>query len=188
MDQQLYANEGWRKVELGLISEDTEPAPMTVELWDKMSSTENAESARKMEVYAAMVDQIDVNIERVVDYVESVDELDNTFILFMSDNGAEGSVGSVPRIINKYYNNSIENMGMADSYIWYGPEWACASMAPSRGFKTWITEGGIRCPCLVRYPPFTRTGGSHTDSFCTVMDVLPTILDLAGVPLPGGKF
>ncbi|RKL46125.1 Arylsulfatase [Fusarium proliferatum] len=185
-------------VKLGLISEDTEPAPMTVELWDKMSPAEKAESARKMEVYAAMVDLIDVNIGRVVDYLDSVDELENTFVLFMSDNGAEGamleavpvmgSVGSVPRIINKYYNNSIDNMGMADSYIWYGPEWACASMAPSRGFKTWITEGGIRCPCLVRYPPFSKTGGSHTDSFCTVMDILPTVLDLAGVPLPGRQF
>ncbi|KAL9574581.1 hypothetical protein ACKAV7_001446 [Fusarium commune] len=185
-------------VELGLISEDSEPAPMTVELWDKMSPTEKAESARKMEVYAAMVDLIDVNIGRVVDYLDSVDELDNTFVLFMSDNGAEGamleavpmmgSVGSVSRIISKYYNNLIDNMGMADSYIWYGPEWACASMAPSRGFKTWITEGGIRCPCLVRYPPFSKAGGSHTDSFCTVMDILPTVLDLAGVPLPGSRF
>ncbi|KAF5978088.1 Arylsulfatase [Fusarium coicis] len=185
-------------VKLGLISEDTEPAPVTVELWDKMSPMEKAESARKMEVYAAMVDLIDDNVGRVVDYLDSIDELDNTFVLFMSDNGAEGamleavpmmgSVGSVPRIINKYYNNSIDNMGMADSYIWYGPEWACASMAPSRGFKTWITEGGIRCPCLVRYPPFSKTGGSHTDSFCTVMDILPTVLDLAGIPLPGSKF
>ncbi|KAF4967300.1 hypothetical protein FSARC_5130 [Fusarium sarcochroum] len=186
-------------VELGLISEETEPAPMTVELWDKMSPSEKAESARKMEVYAAMVDLIDDNIGRVVDYLESIDELDNTFVLFMSDNGAEGamleaipmmgSVGSVPRIINKYYNNSIDNMGMPDSYIWYGPEWACASMAPSRGFKTWITEGGIRCPCLVRYPPLAKAGGgSHTDSFCTVMDILPTVLDLAGVPLPGKQF
>ncbi|KAF5719121.1 Arylsulfatase [Fusarium mundagurra] len=185
-------------VKLGLISEDTEPAPLTVELWDKMSPTEKAESARKMEVYAAMVDLIDVNVGRVVDYLDSIDELDNTFVLFMSDNGAEGamleavpmmgSVGSVPKVINKYYNNSIDNMGMADSYIWYGPEWACASMAPSSCFKTWITEGGIRCPCLVRYPPFSKAGGSHTDSFCTVMDILPTVLDLAGIPLPGNKF
>ncbi|KAM0429235.1 hypothetical protein ACHAPT_006449 [Fusarium lateritium] len=184
-------------VELGLIPEGVEPAPMTLELWDQMSPSEQAESTRKMEVYAAMVDLIDSNIGRVVDYLETIDELDNTFILFMSDNGAEGamleaipmmgSVGTVPKIINKYYNNSLENMGMADSYIWYGPEWACASMAPSRGFKTWITEGGIRCPCLIRYPPLAKTG-SHTDAFCTVMDVLPTILDLAGVPSPGTKF
>ncbi|KAM5347735.1 hypothetical protein ACJ41O_007559 [Fusarium nematophilum] len=186
-----------RLVELGLIAEGVEPAPMSVQLWDKMSETEKAESARKMEVYAAMVDLIDSNIGRVVDYLESVDELDNTFILFMSDNGAEGamleaipmmgSIGTVPKIINKYYNNSLENMGMPDSYIWYGPEWACASMAPSRGFKTWITEGGIRCPCLIHYPPLAKSG-SNTDAFCTVMDILPTVLDLAGVPLPGKKF
>ncbi|KAI8679332.1 Sulfatase domain-containing protein [Fusarium keratoplasticum] len=184
-------------VELGLIPEGIEPAPMTLEAWDKMTPSEQAESARKMEVYAAMVDLIDSNIGRVVDYLESVNELDNTFILFMSDNGAEGamleaipmmgSVGTVPKIINKYYNNSLENMGMGDSYIWYGPEWACASMAPSRGFKTWITEGGIRCPCLIRYPPLAKTG-SHTDAFCTVMDILPTVLELAGVPSPGKQF
>ncbi|KAK7210076.1 hypothetical protein V2G26_017254 [Clonostachys chloroleuca] len=184
-------------VQLGLIQEGVEPAPMTVELWDKMSTTEKAESARKMEVYAAMVDSIDQNVGRVADYLESIGELDNTCILFMSDNGAEGamleaipmmgSVGSVPKLINKYYNNSIGNMGNADSYIWYGAEWACASMAPSRGFKTWITEGGIRCPCLIRYPSLSKSG-STTDAFCTVMDILPTLLELAQVPLPGKIF
>lgn len=96
----------------------------------------------------------------------------------MSDNGAEGALlealpvmggsATVTEIINKYYNNEIDNMGMADSYIWYGQAWAFAATAPSRGFKTWITEGGIRCPCIVRYPPFGRPG-SHTDSFATVM-------------------
>ncbi|KAI9148951.1 Arylsulfatase [Paramyrothecium foliicola] len=186
-----------RLVELGLIKEDVEPAPMTHELWDSMTPQEQAESARKMEVYAAMVDLIDVNVGKVIDHLESSGELDNTFILFMSDNGAEGamleaipimgSVGSVPRIINKYYDNSLENMGNADSYIWYGAEWACASMAPSRGFKTWITEGGIRCPCLVHYPPMGNAE-THTDSFATVMDILPTVLDLAGIAHPGKQF
>ncbi|KAH6977386.1 alkaline-phosphatase-like protein [Ilyonectria sp. MPI-CAGE-AT-0026] len=184
-------------VELGIIADNVEPAPMTAEQWDNMTPEERSESARKMEVFAAMVDLIDSNVGRVVDYLESADELDNTFILFMSDNGAEGamleaipmmgSAGTVTKIINKYYNNSIENMGMSDSYIWYGSEWAMASMAPSRGFKTWITEGGIRCPCLIHYPAFSKSG-SNTDSFSTVMDILPTVLNLAGVPLPGKTF
>jgi arylsulfatase len=146
-----------------------------------------------MEVFAAMVDLIDQNIGRVIDCLEAKGELDHTFILFMSDNGAEGAMleaiplmggaSSVTQIINKYYDNSLGNMGASDSYIWYGPEWACASMAPSRGFKTWITEGGIRCPCIVRYPPLCKPG-TITNSFATVMDILPTIAEIAGAPLP----
>ncbi|KAK7417794.1 hypothetical protein QQZ08_011490 [Neonectria magnoliae] len=184
-------------VDLGLIADDIEPAPMTAEQWNNMTAAERAKSARKMEVFAAMVDLIDFNVGKVIDYLESSGELDNTFVLFMSDNGAEramleaipmmGGAGSVMKIINKYYNNEIENLEMSDSSIWYGPEWAMASMAPSRGSKTWITKGRIRCPCLIHYPPLSKSG-SHTDSFSTVMDILPTILELAGVPLPGKTF
>lgn len=66
-----------------------------------------------------------------------------------------------------------------------GPRWACAATAPGRGSKKWITEGGINCPCIVRYPPFhPRT----TPALATVMDILPTILDLAGVSHPGTAF
>ncbi|KAJ9137459.1 Arylsulfatase [Pleurostoma richardsiae] len=194
----LRARRLQRLTELSLIPEDVEPAPMINTEWDKMRPAERAESARKMEVFAAMVDLIDQNVGRVVDHLEATGELDNTFILFMSDNGAEGALlealplmgggKSVAQIIERYYNNKIENMGAADSYVWYGPDWALASMAPSRGYKTWITEGGIRCPCLVRYPPFAEQGGLRTNSFATVMDILPTILELAGVSNPGSQF
>lgn len=190
-------------IELGLVKPDVEPAPFDSSQWTNMTPSQRADSARKMEVFAAMVDSIDENIGRIVSHLESTNELDNTFILFMSDNGAEGAMlealpimggsASVNSIIDKYYNNKIENIGSGDSYVWYGPEWASASMAPSRGFKTWITEGGIRCPCLVRYPPLHAgskqlPGGSATASFATAMDILPTILDLAGVCHPGKSF
>lgn len=192
-----------RLVDLGIVKPDVNAAPMPRHDWDNMSAEERTESARKMEVYAAMVESIDENIGRVVEHLERNGELDNTFILFMSDNGAEGAmlealplmgtVGTVNKIIDKYYDNSLENMGASNSFIWYGSEWASASMAPSRGFKTWITEGGIRCPCLIRYPPShdgdkSLPAGSFTDSFCTVMDILPTVLDLAGVKPPGSNF
>lgn len=190
-------------IDLGIVKADVEPAPMSSVQWEQMTAEERIESARKMEVFAAMVDSIDENIGRVIQHLERSGELDNTFILFMSDNGAEGAMlealpmmggpGSVNKIIDKYYNNSLDNMGMGDSYIWYGPEWASASMAPSRGFKTWITEGGIRCPCLIRFPPLHSStdglpAGSSTDSFATVMDILPTILDLANIEHPGAQF
>lgn len=186
---------------LGLIPKDVKPAPMTGNLgpeWDALPADARAASARKMEVFAAMVDIIDQNIQRAVDYLESIEELDNTFILFMSDNGAEGTLleaipmlggaTSMGALIKKFYNNSLDNIGQPDSFTWYGAEWASASMAPSRGFKTWITEGGIRCPCLVRYPPLAAGPNAHTNAFATVMDVLPTMLELAHVPAVGTNF
>ena len=56
------------------------------------------------------------------------------------------------------------------------------------GFKCWITEGGIRCPCVIRYPPFAMPQSALTNSFTTVMDILPTMLELAGVTHPGTEF
>ncbi|KAJ9639277.1 hypothetical protein H2204_003888 [Knufia peltigerae] len=190
-----------RLVELGLMEEGTGHAPPQGHLgkeWSDMSDEDRATSARKMEVFAAMVDLIDQNIGRVVEYLTKTGELDNTFILFMSDNGAEGAalealpmMGSAKTradIIEKYYNNSLENIGDPTSFAWYGPRWACAATAPSRAFKCWITEGGIRCPCLIRYPPFKNNASAITHTFTTVMDILPTILDLAGLSHPGTTF
>ncbi|GAB7361210.1 hypothetical protein MBLNU230_g1273t1 [Neophaeotheca triangularis] len=188
--------------DLGLIPKDVDAAPMSgyreERAWKHMTSEEKAESARKMEVFAAMVESMDRSIATVIDHLKETNELDNTFVLFMSDNGAEGAFleampimggqDSVTRIINQYYDNSLDNMGAADSFIWYGAEWACAAMAPSRGYKCWITEGGIRCPCLVRYPPGISQDLQNTNSFATVMDIFPTVLELAGVALPDKKF
>ncbi|KAL1897613.1 hypothetical protein Sste5346_003919 [Sporothrix stenoceras] len=185
---------------LGLVPEDVTPAPLVAPTkdWQEMDDQERAESARKMEVYAAMVDRIDQNIARVVAKLEATGELDNTFILFMSDNGAEGSImEALPMmrstglldVIRDYYDNSLDNIGRGNSYTWYGPRWALAATAPSRGFKGWTTEGGIRCPCIVRYPPLTRSSnGGVAHNFTTVMDLLPTCLELAGVKHPGSTF
>lgn len=185
----------------GLVPKDVEPAPMvgdeTLPPWSSLSDEEKALSSRRMETYAAMVDLIDQNLARVVDYLEETGELDNTFILFMSDNGAEGKLlEALPvsrgmplsKIVEEYYDNSMENIGNADSFVWYGPQWACAATAPSKGFKIMVTEGGIRCPCIVRYPGFAASSGKVTHDFTTVMDILPTILEMAGVPHPGTSF
>ncbi|KAJ6071762.1 hypothetical protein N7499_009776 [Penicillium canescens] len=190
----------WLK-ELGLVDGAVEHASPVGKLgkdWNEMSPEEKKISARKMEVFAAMVDQLDANVGRVIEYLESTDELDNTFVLFMSDNGAEGAaLEALPLmggkkmmgdIISKYYNNALENIGEPDSFVWYGARWACAATAPSRGFKGWVTEGGIRCPCVIRYPPFHAKPEAITNAFTTVMDILPTILDLAGVAHPGPQF
>lgn len=91
-------------------------------------------------------------------------------------------------VIEKYYDNSTENLGNKDSFIWYGPRWASAGTAPSRGLKSSTLEGGIRCPCIIRYPPLKAQPGSISTSLTTVMDILPTFLELAQVQHPGTPY
>jgi arylsulfatase A-like enzyme len=94
------------------------------------------------------------------------------------------------RHIAKYYDNSLKNIGRKNSYVWYGPRWAQAATAPGRLYKTFTSEGGIRVPFILRYPPLTSSPANHgiVHSFSTVMDLFPTILELAGIPPVGSKF
>ena len=91
------------------------------------------------------------------------------------------------RSIEEHYDNSYENIGAPNSWCWYGPRWAQAATAPSRMNKGYITQGGIRCPAIVRYPP-AFAAGQISHEFTTVMDIYPTILALARVAPPPGKF
>ena len=94
---------------------------------------------------------------------------------------------SFKNFVAQHCDNSYENIGNANSFIWYGPSWAQAATAPSRMNKGYITQGGIRCPAIIRYPSVFRSN-QISNQFTTVMDIYPTILALAGVPLPPGKF
>lgn len=189
----------------GLIPADVDAHPLVhsykTSAWHDMSDDERRYSARTMETYAAMVEGMDSAIGRVITYLEAQGELDNTFVLFMSDNGAEGALleaipvmgPALSDVIAKYYDNSYKNIGRKNSFTWYGPQWAQAGTAPSRMYKAWVTEGGIRCPAIVRYPPLTRSftaGGPAkvADAFVTVMDILSTVLELAATPHPGKTF
>ncbi|KAG9122971.1 hypothetical protein FRC07_000407 [Ceratobasidium sp. 392] len=149
-----------------------------------------------------MVERMDWNIGRVIEYLESTGQFENTLVFFSSDNGAEGALleaipimgERISKTLKEHYNNSYENIGNADSFVWYGPRWAQAATAPSRMYKAWITEGGIRCPAIIRYPKAAshRQNGAISHVFTTIMDILPTILELAGIPHPttvgDGKF
>ena len=179
---------------LGLLSPDIVSPPICTDEqeYDRLTPAEQTFSAKTMEIYAAMVERMDFAIGRVVDYLKQNEQFENTFILFMSDNGADGvTMENIPILSPtqpvQYFNNSYANIGNKDSFIWYGPRWAQASTAPSRMQKGYITEGGIRCPAIVHYPKF-RTALNISHEFTTVMDVLPTILELAGIPHPGTIF
>ncbi|CAF4292406.1 unnamed protein product, partial [Rotaria sp. Silwood2] len=160
--------------------------------WNQLTHDEKAYSAKTMEIFAAMVERLDYAVGRVVNYLKESKQFENTFILFMSDNGASGNTLtnvpiSSPSEPGKYFNNSYENIGNKDSLIAYDPRWAHASSAPSRLFKGYITEGGIRCPAIIHYPKL-KSPLKVSHEFTTVMDILPTILELANVPHPGTTF
>jgi arylsulfatase len=189
-----------------MIRPDVEPHPVVVDegegkSWETLTPEEKKLSCRAMEVFAGMVEAIDANVGKIIDYLTSIDELDNTFVCFMSDNGAEGAAyeayplvqsGVLPHLL-KYYDNSYENLGNGDSFIWYGPRWAQAATAPSRLYKAYTTEGGVRVPFLARFPNSTQPAatvcnGAITDQFATVMDLAPSILAMAGVSHPAPSY
>jgi arylsulfatase A-like enzyme len=173
--------------ELGIVHKNVKPFPRldSVKAWDELPPKEQREAARDMEVYAAMIDYLDEQIKRVFDYLKETGEYDNTMIIFISDNGASGARASAyPGQTDEYANtfdNSLENRGLPNSLIETGPGWAQASMAPSRLFKGFTAEGGIKAPLLVKLPGKMPNAGKMNHSFFHIRDLMPTILDVAGV-------
>ncbi|KAH8652180.1 alkaline-phosphatase-like protein [Xylariales sp. PMI_506] len=200
-----------RLQELGMVEPGVVPHPVVIvdnkpENWDELPEDTRRASCRAMEVYAGMVDRMDWNIGRVIEHLKKTGEYENTMILFMSDNGAEGASyeatplvgGSILEHVEKYYNNSLENIGRGNSFVWYGCRWAQAATAPSRLYKMHSTEGGCRVPLVVKPPvsitrasdadALSENGGLLTHAYCTVMDVVPTVLEMAQLQHPGTRY
>ena len=154
-----------------------------------MSAHERDEAARDMEVYAAMVDYMDEQILRIFDYLKESGKYDNTMIVFLSDNGANGALPTAyPGQTEEYlssFDNSLDNRGLINSYIEMGPGWAQASMSPSRMFKAFTSEGGIKAPMIVKLPGTMSNAGAMSNAFVHVRDIMPTILDIADVSHTG---
>ena len=158
--------------------------------WQDLTKEEKRLSARKMEIQAAMIEDMDRYIGRLFDYLKSIDRFDNTVILFMSDNGVDArhidqrirSIGDWP---SRCCDNSLENMGAADSFVWIGPSWGRLSSGPFRLWKGSTSEGGTRVPAIMRLP---KSGVGVFGSIVTVKDVMPTLLDLADVSAPVSEF
>lgn len=187
-----------RLKQLGLVPEDVIAHPVVAsnKPWDKLSNEEKKLSARAMEAYAAMVERLDWNVGRVVEHLKRRGDFDNTVIVFLSDNGAEGNLWetvqafgeNLVETIAQHYDNGLDNIGRGNSFVWYGPRWAQAATAPSRLHKAHTTEGGIRTPAFVSYPALARAAGTINHGFATVMDITPTLLELAGVSHPGSRY
>ena len=175
-------------VALDLIPESAQPFPRlpTVPAWEQLAPEVQAVEAREMEVYAAMVDNLDHHIGRILDHLRQIGEYDNTLVLFFSDNGANGlEMRNYPAQTDEYvssFDNSLENIGREGSFTAQGPAWAQVSMVPFRLFKATAAEGGIRAPFIAAGPGIDAGGRSTALAF--VADIAPTLLELAGVEHP----
>jgi arylsulfatase len=199
-------DEGWdgireqrlaRMRELGIIDEGVNTADR---LWFLPRSTTLAPAlrvmlGRKMELYAAMVEYMDDQIGRVFDYLREIGEYDNTVVIFISDNGAEGNdlrgmVAGHPgtlgflHAMNNFAEDGHNSIGRKGTYAEYGPAWAQVSMAPFRLYKGLLAEGGIRSPLIVSGPGVKGDGDMNKQAILHVMDLAPTLLELAGVEHP----
>ena len=179
-----------RMKQLGIVPESTTPGPwlQMVPRWDHLSPDRQKTEARRMELYAAMVSNIDFHVGRLFDYLDKAGKLDDTMIIFFSDNGANGAdMHMYPETdeawVERNSDNRFSNWGRRGSRIAQGAGWAQASSTPFRLFKAFIAEGGIRSPLIISGPPVTRKTET-LDAVAHVMDIAPTLLDIAGATYP----
>jgi hypothetical protein len=151
--------------------------PPEYRAWSTLTPDEQAKSSRTMEVYAAMVERMDMEAGRVLKYLEDSGQMRNTIVIFQSDNGAEGAQfggGDAGR------DNSLGNIGRPGSWVSLGTGWATATEAPYYLLKYSTGEGGVHVPAFVSGAGLGIPKGHREDSVLMTYDLAPTILELAG--------
>lgn len=163
------------------------PSHRDIKAWNSLSPEEQKKEARKMELYAGMVENLDYNIGRIINYLKETGQYENTLIVFMSDNGAAAEDfyynSNYGPFLQENYADDYAEMGKANSYISYGPQWAEAGSSPFKYYKGFTTEGGINTP-MIMAGPGVENHGTINDSFLTLLDLAPTFYELVGVSYP----
>ena len=173
----------------GILPASSAPPPRNDEIthWQDLSAEEQKVEARKMELYAAMVENLDGHIGRLLDYLKANGLYENTLIVFMSDNGAAAEdfydYEEYRDYIQARYDNRYENMGLPDSWVSYGPQWAEAGSAPFKRYKGHVYEGGISAP-MIMAGKGVKASGEVNSAYVTLMDLAPTFIQVAGAQYP----
>lgn len=186
--------EGWDRLresrldrlkQLGIVPSDTELPPSENLVWDELSEGDQQELDFRRAIYAAQIERMDTNIGRVVDKLREQGELDNTLVLFLSDNGCSAESGQYGLHWDEYkianYDQWRKKSGWSVSQ---GQAWACASNTPFRLYKRWVHEGGIATPLIAHWPATVRDRGSLTDQVGHVIDLMATCVDVADAEYP----
>lgn len=197
-----------RMIERGVLPADTELTPLNpmpedvaneadyVRPWAELNDDEKRLFCRMAEVFAGFSEYTDVQVGRIIDFLERTDQLDNTLVLYCADNGASGEGtpnGSVNE--NKFFNgfpDSLEEnmsyfdvLGSPETYNHYPTGWAVAFSTPFQMFKRYSQFAGGTCdPLVIHWPKGIKAKGEVRHQYHHSTDIVPTILDVVGLEMP----
>ncbi len=165
-----------KQKKLGVLPKNTVLSKAEHDDWGSLTIAEKAEESRTMAVYAAMIDRLDQNIGRILDKLEQQGKLNNTLIIFTSDNGGSSEVVEIPR--------GTGEIGTATNWKSLGKNWANVSNTPYREYKNWSHEGGIKTPLIAYWPEKIKNKGFVSHKPLHFIDILPTLQKLSGADYP----
>jgi arylsulfatase/uncharacterized sulfatase len=184
-----------KAIELGVVADTTQAVSMpTTEDWDSLSDERKRYEAKRMAVYAAMIEAMDHHIGRLVDHLKGIGEYENTLFIFTSDNGSEptGAVNPTTLLSNfvlsrQGYSSDYERLGLKGSFNSISPSFASAAASPLAYYKFFVGEGGLRVPLIIAGNGVAAKG-LKSDVFSHVTDITPTILQLTHIQRPSSYF
>jgi arylsulfatase A-like enzyme len=144
--------------------------------WEELSAEQRTFQAAKMAIHAAMIDRMDQEIGKILAQLKAMNAWENTLILFLSDNGASAEI-----MVRGEGHDPQAPLGSAKTFPCLGPGWSSCANTPFRRHKTWVHEGGIATPLIVHWPQQVKEGGALRTTPGHVIDIVPTVLEVAGV-------
>lgn len=192
-----------KQKELGIIPADAElnDRNALVKPWETLNEKEKKVYARHMEMYAGFLEHTDEQIGRLLAFLKEIQQLDNTLIVFLSDNGTESGGGQaghydmtaarsitdeevdVQKEVAFAYEN-LDQLGTEQSNNLYPMGWAQVGNTPFPWYKTWTYEGGVRDPLIISYPDRLKAAGEIRTQYVHVSDIMPTVLEVLGIEKP----
>ena len=193
--EQLREDRLTKALELGVVGQGTEMVEMsTTEDWEALPDERKRYEAKRMAVYGGMVTAMDFHIGRLIEHLKATGQYDNTLFVFTSDNGSEVSGTPDPRngparlfVESQGYTSEYETLGLKGSFNSISPSFASASASPLAFYKFYAGEGGLRVPLIIAGQSIA-VKGELNHALSHVTDITPTILSLAGVKAPDGRF
>ncbi|MEM9703019.1 MAG: arylsulfatase, partial [Planctomycetota bacterium] len=174
-----------KQQEIGLATEAWRLSPRhrPGQAWDGLAPAKRAEMTRRMATHAAMVDVLDRNVGRLVTRLKELGRFENTLFLFLSDNGASPESADGWKL-----GTPGAAIGSPESYTSFRAMWANAANTPFRKFKAFTHEGGVASPLIAHWPAGGISGGGFCREPAHIVDLVPTVLDAAGLPDTAGEF